>query len=447
MEDSNLGRKLGVWSALAISVGTTIGSGIFVSVGQVGQAAGSAKLAILSWIIGGIIIIPQMMVLAELATAYPENGSGYIYLKKANMKPLAFLYGWAAFFALDPPSITIMAVALVSYLAVFIPALTGLTAKLVAVVIVVILTSLHYRSVKSGGFFQVVITIAKVLPFILVAGVGIFYIKGSLLSYTPHTTIHLGKSLMSGISATSWAYTGMAAVCYMSGEFKKPGKTLPIALIGSSVIIMLLYTFISISTMGLLPFSQLIKSSAPIADAVGKIPGFGGAASIFTSLMAVIVILGSLSSCIMYQPRMEYAMAKDGLFFKIFEHIHPKYETPDKSIIIQSTYAILLVFLTDLTTLLGYFTLVQLLMNALLYASIIFCRKNADYKPIFKCPACLIMTAVSILSTLWMAWGTFEWAPTQGLIAAVVVVVTGLPVYFYWSKIGTNNKKTLNKEV
>lgn len=438
----DLTRKLGLGAALALAVGTTIGSGIFVNSGTVAAAAGTPFIAIIAWIIGGLLIIPQMMVLSELATAYPENGSGYTYLVKAKSRPLAFLYGWASFFALDPPSISILALAAASYIAIFIPSLTGLAGKFVATALIVIFAALHYRSVKSGGFFQVLITIAKILPFVIVIGLGLFYMNGSNFTYSqPAASGSFFSLLLAAVSATSWSYTGMSSVTYMSGEFKNPTKTLPRALIGAGIIVTAIYTLVAVSVIGIMPFEKLMKSQTAIADALKYIPSFSGIASTFVTIAAIIVILGSLSSCIMFQPRMEYAMARDNLFFKIFGHVHPKYETPDWSILLQVGYAILLVFATDLVTLLGYFTLVMNLMNIILYGSIIFCRKNADYNPTYRTPAWGLMTAISILGSAWLAWGTFSWAPWQGLLASFVVVVTGLPAYYYWNN---KNKKAQN---
>ena len=111
-----LQRKLGFWAVLAIAVGTTVGSGIFVSVGEVAKAAGTPWLTVLAFVIGGLIVIPQMCVYAELSTAYPENGADYVYLKNAGSRPLAFLSGWASFWANDAPSLSIMALAIVSNL-------------------------------------------------------------------------------------------------------------------------------------------------------------------------------------------------------------------------------------------------------------------------------------------------------------------------------------------
>jgi fructoselysine transporter len=434
MSNNALTRKLGFWSALAIAVGTTIGSGIFVSTGDVARAAGTPSISILAWIIGGLIAIPQVMVLAELATAYPQNGSGYVYLNKAGWRPLAFLYGWATFWALDPPSIAIMALAIVSYVATFFPFFSGFEGKLLGVAIILVITSIHYRSVKEGGLFQVIITAVKIIPFLIVIILGFMYMNPSNFSYTPADSGAIKTSLIGGVSATTWAYTGMAAICFMAGEFKNPGRVLPKALISSVLIVLGLYTLLAVCVIGLMPFDKLIESNAAVSEAVKYIPGLSDIASSFVAVTAIIVILGSLSSCIMFQPRLEYAMAKDGLFFQRFAKVHPKYETPSFSIIVQVTYACFLVFFSNLTALLGYFTLIQLLINIMDFAAVYKCRKREDYNPIYRMPMWRITTILAILGASWLAWGTFTWAPVQGMIAALIVVATGLPVYYYWEK-------------
>ncbi|OBA05306.1 amino acid permease [Paenibacillus polymyxa] len=433
MSNSSLTRKLGFWSALAIAVGTTIGSGIFVSSGDVAKAAGMPSISILAWIIGGVIAIPQVMVLAELATAYPQNGSGYVYLNKAGWRPLAFLYGWATFWALDPPSISIMALAIVAYLASFFPFFVGIAGKLLGVAIILVITSIHYRSVKAGGSFQVIITAVKIIPFLIVIVLGLMYMNFDNFAYTPVAGA-TSSSLIGGVSATTWAYTGMAAICFMAGEFKNPGKVLPRALISSVLIVLGLYTLLAVCVTGLMPFDKLMGSSSAVSDAVKYIPGLSGMASSFVAVTAIIVILGSLSSCIMFQPRLEYAMAKDGLFFQRFAKVHPKFETPSFSIIAQVTLACILVFFSNLTELLGYFTLIQLVINILDFAAVYKCRKREDYNPIYRMPMWRVTTILAILGAGWLAWGTFTWAPVQGMIAAAIVIATGLPVYYYWEK-------------
>ena len=149
-----LKRKLGLGAALAVAVGTTVGSGIFSSLAEVAGASGSAIMMIASFIIGGLIMIPQNLLYAELASAYPEDGGQYTWLREAGWRPVAFLNGWLAFWATDPSTCSVMSLAIASYLAFFIPALAGIGIKIVAILLIIGFTALHYRSVEAGARFQ-----------------------------------------------------------------------------------------------------------------------------------------------------------------------------------------------------------------------------------------------------------------------------------------------------
>ena len=218
----------------------------------------------------------------------------------------------------------------------------------------------------------------------------------------------------------------------MSGEIKNPEKNLPKGLILTAFVVLGLYVGLTVVASGLLDVGELAASSAPIALLASKIPVIGGYAGTVVAVMAVIVVIGSLSSCIMFQPRIEYAMAKDGLFFKSFGKVHPKFETPYFSIIVQCAVAIILIFASNLTDLLGYFTLVALLKNFLTFGTILVLKNKDNYKPAYRMPARPVMIAIAMLMTGTLIWSTFLWAPMQGIIAALIAVGTGLPVYYYW---------------
>lgn len=440
-ENADLKRKLGLGAAIALSVGTTVGSGIFSSVGQVAGAAGSAMFTILAFLIGGLINIPANLCYAELATAYPEDGGQYVYFKHAGSRPLAFLCGWVSFWATDPPSISIMALAIANYLAYF-TGFKGITVKIVATALVLIFMVIHLRSVEGGGKWQTFITACKIIPFALLIGVGLFYINGDMISAVAVKGAPVGiMALIAGISATTWSYDGMAAVCYMTGEIKKPEKTMPRALVTSILIVMTLYTELAVVITGLLPLKELSASSAPVAEAARHIPLIGGLGGTVVAIMAIIVIIGSLSSCIMYQPRIEYAMAKDRLFFKSFGKIHPRWETPYFSILMQCALGIILIFASNITDLLGYFTIVTLVKNFLTFGTvIIFRRRKEGYNPIWKMPLYGLMVGIAMFMTFTLMVSTFLWAPIPGIICGVIVVGTGLPVYYYWNSKNKNNE-------
>lgn len=433
---NELKRKLGLGAVIALGVGTTVGSGIFSSLGEVAGAAGSSMLLVLAFLIGGLVQIPANFCYAELASAFPEDGGQYVYFKEAGSRPLAFLCGWISFWATDPPSISIMALAIANYLGFFIPT-KGIVLRLVAVALVLIFMVVHLRSVESGGKFQTFITALKIIPFVLIIGMGIFFIKGELfLSATPIAGAAATgfTALLAGISATTWSFDGMGAPCYMSGEIKEPEKNMPKGLILTAIIVLALYVGLTVVASGLLSVEELAASEAPIALMASKIPVIGSYAGTVVAIMAVIVVIGSLSSCIMFQPRIEYAMAKDGLFFKSFAKVHPKYETPYFSIIVQCAVAIILIFATSLSDLLGYFTLVALLKNFLTFGTILVLRNKPNYKPTYRMPARFLMVGIAMFMTGTLIWSTFVWAPIPGIVCAILAVVTGLPVYYFWEK-------------
>ncbi|MDO4470816.1 MAG: amino acid permease [Bacillota bacterium] len=439
---NQLKRKMGLWATIGVSVGTTIGAGIFTSISEVAGASGSAIFTILAFAIGGLIIIPQNLIYAELATAYPEDGGHYVYVKHAGWKKLAFLTGWATFWANDPPGIAVVALATAQYVAFLLPIGT-LQVKLVAVGVILLFMLMHVRSVEAGSRINTILTFVKILPFIIIIGCGVFFLKGELISEPAVTGAPTGiMALLAGISATTWSYDGMSACCYMTGEIKNPKKTMPKALIGSVVLIILLYVFLTTVITGIIPFEKLVESTAPLADAAAGLPIIGNFAGSFIAIAGVIVVMGATSSVIMFQPRLEYAMANDGLFFKSFGKVHPKYNTPYFSIIVQCMLAILMVFASNISDLLGYFTVVLLLKNTMAFATIFVHRKKADYNPLWKAPAWRFMAVISILTSLILVVSTFMWSALESIIAAVVVVVTGMPAYYIWTKAKVKNKET-----
>ena len=442
MSESNkeLGRKLGLGAVIALGVGTTVGSGIFSSLSEVANAAGSSLFLFLAFIIGGLLQIPANFCYAELASAFPEDGGQYVYFREAGSRPLAFLCGWISFWATDPPSISIMALAIVNHLAYFLP-IHGFVLRLIAVVFVLIFMFVHLRSVENGGAFQTFITALKILPFALIIGIGLFNLNGSLLlSGERLSSAATGgvAALIAGIASTTWSYDGMGAPCYMSGEIRNPQKNMPKGLILTAVIVLALYGGLTFVASGILSVDELAASDAPIALLASKLPGIGHFAGTAVAIMAIIVVMGSLSSCIMYQPRIEYAMAKDNLFFKSFAKVHPKFETPYFSIIVQCAVAIVLIFATTLSDLLGYFTMVALLKNVATFCTIFVLRKKENYKPSYKMPGGLIMPIIASIMTLTLIWGELTYAPIPAILCAVIAVATGLPAFYFWDR---KNKK------
>ena len=429
-------RELGLLQTSSIVVGTVIGSGVFLSLPIVAGIGGTPLMTVLIWFLGGVIWVPQILILAEMGTAYPIQGGPYYYLNKAGSPFLAFLYTWTAFLTSDTPTLTIVALGAMSALKFFSPVFADpLSSRVIAAAMIILLAGLHYRSVRTGGNFQVILTAAKLTPLVAIVVLGFFFLRsGNLVSSgvvaDAGTTFGI---IIAGLSSTLWSYAGFANILYMAGEVKRPERTLPVALIGSLLFITLAYTLIALCTSAIVPFGDLVAAKG---DFVNPFNHLGVGAQVAGGVFAVaafVSMLGVLNASIMAQPRLEYAIARDGLFFSVFGHLHPKFLTPDYSILIQSGLAIVLFLLGDIENMLGYFTMSYALQNALMYGAIFFLREREDYRPTYRSPLWRVMAALAILTQGVVAVGTCIAYPAGGILASLVLMVSGLPIYVYYA--------------
>jgi fructoselysine transporter len=340
----------------------------------------------------------------------------------------------------DTPTLTIIGLLAADALSFYFPSLgLGIYAKIFAAVLIAVFTAIQYRSVKTGGNVQVVLTFAKLFPLLAVVIIGFFFIGDGNLYVESLFKTNEGQPISltmitAGVAATIWAYAGFLNILYTSGEVKDPTKNLPRALIGSVLFVMASYVLISMFTSAIVPFQDLISvEEGKFINPFQYIEGFSGIAGGVFAIAVFVSMLGVMNSSVITQPRLEYAMAKDGLFFKRFGNLHPKFLTPSFSIVFQSIFAVVLLF-GDLGDLLGYFTLSYVLQNTLVYGSIFWLHKKKDYKPTYKSPAWKIMGGVSVIVQLYLAYGAFLAFPLGGLLACLSLIFTGLPLYFYFKK-------------
>jgi len=433
-----LSRTLTLTHVTSLVIGTVIGSGIFITLPLVARETGTPWLAVLAWFIGGLIWIPQILIVVEMGTAYPHQGFGYLYLNKAGSPLLGFLYVWTVFCTSDTPSISISCITAVSALSTFSPAFSQpWLNRSLAVLLIALLTIPHYRDVRGGGNFQIVLTVAKLLPLLLLVVLGFYYLQPHNLQ-PPVLAAAADKSLLpilgAGVAATVWSYAGFPNILYMAGEIKSPGRTLPWSLISSVVFVTVAYALISLAVSGIMPHGELAAVTGGFANPFAYLPVMAAMAAAFLAIAAFVSMLGAASACIMVQPRIEYALAKDGLFFKPFAHVHPRYHTPDYSLLIQSGLAAVLVLLGGLESLLGYFTLSYVVQNGLVYAAIFRLRQRPDYQPTFKAPAWRLMAILSIATQLFLVYGTFLAYSAGGVLAAALLIITGVPMYYHFKR-------------
>ena len=438
-------RHLGLSTAIALGVGTTVGSGIFTSVGEVAGTAGTPMLTIIAFLLGGLIMIPQNLVYAEYASAYTEDGGQFVYFREAGWPFMAMFFIWSCWWATDPVGIATMTLTVANNIAYF----TGwgdLTVRIVGCVLIIFFTWLHMCHKHAGAKWQDFITAVKIVPFLILAIVGLFFVKGGNfgleIAGSAGASGDIVTALIAGVAATTWSYDGMQTCVTMGGEIKDPEKNMPIALIGTVLVVTLLYVMLTTAAVGMTDINVLAGADAPIATAFEAI--MGRTSGTVAALLAVIVVTGSLSSLIMFQARGEMKAAQEGYWWRSWGKIDPKYDSPVVSMLWQSGFALILVFMTTIQDLLGIFTFICLVRNALLFCAWFPLQKKENYQPTFKAPAGALMAILAIVPSAILAYGELQW---NGLLdgstplfswnpisAGILVIASALPFYFYFRK-------------
>ena len=348
---AELPRVLGTGQAMAIVVGTIIGSGIFLVPREMIVATGSSSLVYLAWIVGGLLSLFGAMTYAELSTMLPYAGGEYVYLRHAYGDTTAYLYMWTWFAVAKPASIAAATMGLARTLAFFpsfawldrpVPHLPLLGAQLFAIGVAWLITGLNYLGIKKAGDFQLVFTILK---GVLIAAVVALCFTASTGTWTnfstglTHATGGFG-GFMIALVATLWAYDGWNDLTMVSGEIKNPERNLPIALVGGLFIVGVLFMATNAAIQYVLPASSIAASERPAVAALHLVAGPAGAAFVAGAMALSIVV--SLNGTIMSGARVPYAAARDRLFFRQFAHVSPRFHSPSVSLLVQGILATLL---------------------------------------------------------------------------------------------------------
>jgi APA family basic amino acid/polyamine antiporter len=322
-----LRRELGGWTTTAVVVGNMIGSGVFLlpaALAVVALEYGSGSL--LAWVVTGIGAMMLAGVFASLGRAYPRTGGPYVYARQAFGDFMGFQTAWGYWIAAWVGNAAI-ATAFVGALAVFIPLLgEGTTAGhlwayATAIGTIWLLTLINAWGVKQTGAVQLVTTILKFVPLVLIGIVGLFFMDtGNFGGFAPNG-YGTGTGLIGGITAamalTLWAFIGLESATVPAEEVRSPARTIPRATIWGTLVTAVLYAVATIAVMGIVPLATLRDSSAPFADAATEV--FGGA--VWGKVVALVVMIstfGALNGWILLQGRVPYAAARDGLFPKAF---------------------------------------------------------------------------------------------------------------------------------
>ena len=349
----NLPRVLGASHATAIVVGTIIGSGIFLVPQEMMRAVGSSTLVYLAWIVGGLLSLFGAMTYAELGAMMPQAGGEYVYLRGAYGDLPAFLYMWTWFSVAKPASIASVTTGLARTLAIFsafawldryaLHAPLPITwAQIFAIVATWLITGLNYLGIKKAGDFQLVFTWLKGLLILVIAGFCFVSTRGSLLNFrTAFPGAHGGfGGFMIALIAALWAYDGWNDLTMVAGEVRRPEHNLPFALIAGLFIVGALYMATNAAIQYILPAAQIAASPRPAVAAMALVAGHQGAALVSAGMALSIFV--TLNGTIMSGARIPFAAARDGLFFRQMGTIHPRFQSPSTSLVVQAFLSTLL---------------------------------------------------------------------------------------------------------
>ena len=419
-----------------INVGGILGSGIFMVPATVALYTASSSLFFMVWILGGIISLFGALSVAELGAAMPKAGGQYVYLNEAYGPIWGYLYGWSAVAVINTASIAAVGVAFAEYLSFF-TSLSSFDIKSIAIASIIILTIINVIDVKSGARFQNWFTFTKIASIIIVILLGLFLDGGSTQNLSPFFNDQSSFSSLVGplglaMVAVLWTFDGWIFITYVAGEVKNPGRNIPLSIIYCMIIIVSVYLALNYVLVFALGFDKMIGSELVMADAASIFLGNKGGAII--TIIILISLIGANNGFILTSARINYAMAKNKLFFKQAASIHPKYKSPSNALIIQCVWACILTFTGTFNQLITYIIFASWIFYGMSAGAVIILRfKNPELKRPYKTPLYPWIPIIFILFAIFLTINTIMEAPRDAGIGALLILA-GLPFYYYWNK-------------
>jgi APA family basic amino acid/polyamine antiporter len=426
-------RSLTRFDMTMIAIGGSIGSGIFLTPATIARDVGSPWLMVAVWVMGGLITLAGALTFSEAAALLPQAGGQYVFLTRAYGGLVGFLFGWAYFLVVNAGGLGALSVAFATYLGFFVP-LGPTETKVVAIIGLLLLTSVNVVGVKAGAMFSNVFTVLKLVGIAGLVAVG-------LSMGSPHTTdfslslagtpTNVWGALALGMVGVLWSYGGWQHATYASAEIKNPQRTLPLAMTTAAVAVTALYLLANLAYMFLLTPAQMAASPRVAADAVGTVLGSVGGSLI--SLAIVISTFGVVGIYTLTAPRIYYAMAADGVFFKKVAEIHPRFHTPAFSIVFQSLWAVVLIlFWGTFENLISYVVFTDWIFFALAGASVIVLRRTMPDAPRpYRVPGYPWVPLFFVATSAWFVVMTLIAKPAQAW-AGLGFLGLGVPVYYFW---------------
>jgi APA family basic amino acid/polyamine antiporter len=431
-----------------------IGTGIFLKPSEMAAVAGSVSIVYAAWIAGGLLSLFGALSFAELGAALPEAGGQYAYLRKGLGPVWGFLFGWMHSTVGESSSAASIAAGFARFSGFFIPALalpifswhltnpitgkpydfTFTWAQPTAVGAIALFTFINYLGVRLGGGVQVGFTILKIAAVLAIVVAGFWFGHGSKDHFHRFWPLNPGAgawtSFLAALAACLWAYDGWEDLNRVGSEIQNPQRNIPLALVGGTVLVASVYLLFNTVCFYVLPFAEVAASEHVASDVVGSFAGHG--AAFWITLAMIVSSLGTLNSSLLSGARVPYAMARDGLYFRVTGIVHPKFRTPGGALVFQGSLASLMALTGTFEELTSLFVFAAWIFYALSVIAMFRMRRtDPDMPRPYRTwgypvlPAAFVLGALALTVSIWIE------RPVRSSIG-LAMMLSGLIFYRYW---------------
>ena len=424
-------RGLSTWDGALLTIGSIVGTGIFLTTADMARVLPDPMLILAVWLAGGLLTLAGALTYGELGAMYPRAGGLYHYLREAYGPLWGFLFGWAAFLVIMSGGIAALAVAFGTYLASFFP---FIPVKAAACLAILVLTAVNHLGLKEGAGVQNALTVLKIGSIVAFVALGLF-------APAPVTNDVGAAAMASGALLTAfgvamiaalWTYDGWYGLTCSAGELRDPGKSLPRGLILGTGVVIVLYLLLNLVYVRTLTVPQMAGAER-IGEAAAEVL-FGPTGAKLVSLAVLVSTFGCLSSTILYSSRIYLPMAEDGVFFRSFAEVHPRFRTPVRSLWAQTAWALLLTLSGTYEQLYTYVVFVSVMFHAATATAVFVLRRTRpDHPRPYRTWGYPVVPALFILGCLLLVGNTLAERPFESLIG-LALLAAGLPAYLWFRK-------------
>jgi basic amino acid/polyamine antiporter, APA family len=431
-----LPRVLGFWDVVSIVIGGVIGSGIFLVPADIARGVRAPLLIFAVWIIGGLLSYFGALAFSEMGAALPKAGGMYNFLKEAYGPLLAFLFGWTLFLVIDAGAVATLTVAFASnYLPYFVD-ISPFGQKLVAAAFILFLVTVNYVGVRWGANLQNLLTVIKFGALAAVCVIVFIFAKdGSAANWVNPLPTGLGGGFLGSFGvalvASLWAYKGWEGATYSAGEVKNPERNLPGGLLVGTMACIVIYIITNMAYLYVFPAGRVAESPRIASEVMNVVVGPVGASII--SVIILFSIMGATNQNLLCSPRVYFAMARDGLFFKKIAEAHPRFRTPHLSIIALGVWALVLTLLLEtFQALFTYVVFGQWIFFGLTVGAVIVLRKKRpDLPRPYKTLGYPVTPVIFILAALYISVSSLV-NQFKETVFGLGIILLGVPAYLYW---------------